>query len=184
MVSYLRWLWCEERSVARVLAIAGAALVACAPGFAVAEIAVLSTVHVVHAQHPAVIHLDADTYDISQDIGDPDFPDDSTEITIGGQGGRQVSGRTIPQALTLDDAASAFLGEWDCYRVASFTIPVAGPYKITIKDQGGMSAAWISEPYTDVAGQVLPWSVGVVAALLAIALGLAIPGPRWRSMRR
>jgi hypothetical protein len=57
MVSYLRWLWHEERSVARVLAIAVAILLVCAPGFAVSEIAVLSTVQVVHAQRPAVIHL-------------------------------------------------------------------------------------------------------------------------------
>jgi hypothetical protein len=183
MVSYLRWLWREERSVARVLAVAAAALLVCAPGFAVSEIAVLSTVHVVHAQHPAVIHLDAGTYDISQDMGDNGFPGDSTEITIAGPAG-QVPGRTIPQALGLDDVADTFLGESDCYRIASFTIPVAGDYKVTVKDQGGMSAAWISEPYADVAWQVLPWSAGVVAALLAIALGLVSPWPRWRLMRR
>jgi hypothetical protein len=186
VVSYLRWLWREERSVARVLAVAAAALLVCAPRFAVSEIAVLSTVHVVHAQHPAVIHLDAGTYDISQDMGDNDFTGDSTEITIAGPGG-QVPGRTIPQTLTLDtldDAAGAFLCEWDCYRIVSFTIPVAGDYEVTIKDQGGISAAWISEPYADVAWQVLPWSAGVVAALLATALGLVSPWPRWRLMRR
>jgi hypothetical protein len=59
-----------------------------------------------------------------------------------------------------------------------------GPYTVTINDQHGMSAAWISEPYAGVARQVLPWSAGVVVALLAIALCLTIAGRRWRLMRR
>jgi hypothetical protein len=183
VMSYLRWLWREERSVARVLAIAMAILLICAPGFAVSEIAVLSTVQVAHAQRPAVMHLGAGTYDISQDIGDEDFPDDSTELSITGPGGR-VPVRTLPAVLTLYDPARAFLGAWDCYRVMSFTIPKAGTYQVTIEDRHGMSGAWISEPWADVARQVFPWAFGVVAALLAIALCLMVPGPRWRRMRR
>jgi hypothetical protein len=183
MVSYLRWLRRAERSVAGVLAVAVAALLICASGFAVSEITVLSTIQAVHVQRPAVIHLDAGTYDISQDIGDQDFPDDSTEVTITGPGG-QVPGRTIPQVLALDDGAGMFLGELDCYPIVSFTIPQAGPYKITSKDQGGMSAAWISEPWADVIRQVLPWIAGLVVALLAIALFLIIPASRWRLMKR
>ena len=66
----------------------------------------------------------------------------------------------------------------------SFTIPKAGTYQVTIEDRHGMSGAWISEPWADVARQVFPWAFGIVAALLAIALCLTIPGPRWRRMRR
>jgi hypothetical protein len=183
VVSYLRWLWREERGVARVLAIAVAILLICAPGFAVSEIAVLSTVQVAHAQHPAVMHLGAGTYDISQDIGDNDFPDDSTELSVTGPGG-PVPVRTLPTVLTLDDPARVFLGAWDCYRVMSFTIAQAGTYQVTIEDRHGMSGAWISESWAGVARHVFPWAVGIVAALLAIALCLLIPGPRWRRMRR
>ena len=183
VMSYLRWLWREERSVARVLAIAMAILLICAPGFAVSEIAVLSTVQVAHVQHPAVMHLGAGTYDISQDIGDEDFPDDSTELSITGPGGR-VPVRALPTVLALYDSARVFLGAWDCYRVMRFTIPKAGAYQVTIEDRHGMSGAWISEPLADVARQVFPWAFGIVAALLAIALCLMVPGPRWRRMRR
>jgi hypothetical protein len=183
VMSYLRWLWREERSVARVLAIAMAILLICAPGFALSEIAVLSTVQVAHAQRPAVMYLSAGTYDISQDIGDENFPDDSTELSITGPGGR-VPVRTLPTVLTLYDPARVFLGAWDCYRVMSFTIPKAGTYQVTIEDRHGMSGAWISEPWADVARQVVPWAFGIVAALLAIALCLMVPGPRWRQMRR
>lgn len=183
VVSYLRWLWRDERSVARLLAIAVAVLLICAPEFAVAEIAVLSTLHVVHAQHPAVIHLGAGTYDISEDIGDADFPTDATEISISGADGR-VPGLTLSPKLTLDDRAGTFLGAWDCSPVVSFTIARAGPYRITVEQPDGISAVWISEPYADVDRHVLPWAVGVAVALLAIALCLATPGRRWRLMRR
>jgi hypothetical protein len=82
---------------------------------------VLSTVQLVHAQHPAIIHLDAGAYDISQDIGDEGFPDDSTELSITGPGGTVVV-RTVPSILSFDDSASAFLGAWDCTPVMEFTI--------------------------------------------------------------
>ena len=86
--------------------------------------------------------------------------------------------QTVPQNLTPADAAGKLLGEWDCYQVMSFTITAASYYQVTIHDQYGMSAAWISEPYTDVAWQVVPWLVTVIAALLAIALCLIVPLPR------
>jgi hypothetical protein len=98
--------------------------------------------------------------------------------------GGQVPGRTISPALTLDDLAGALLGSWDCDPVVSFTIVRTGPYTVTVKDQHGMSAAWISAPYADVVRHVLPWPVGVVVALLAIAPCLVLPRPRWHVMRR
>src|ERR1700722_12466293 len=113
MVNYLRWLWRGNRCVARVLVVGVAILLACAPGFALSEIAALSTVRVVHAQSPAVVHLGAGTYDISQDLGDRDFPDDSTELSIIGPGrpalvrtgaagpGDRRSGRSIPGRVGL-----------------------------------------------------------------------------------
>jgi hypothetical protein len=183
MVNYLRWLWREEQSVARMLAIAVAILLICAPGFAASEIAALSTVRVVHAQRPAVIHLGAGTHDISQDIGDMDFPDDSTAVSITGPGGR-VPVRAIPQTLTLEYPADVFLGAWDCHQVMSFTIAQAGSYQVSIKDRYGMSGAWISEPYAGEARQVFPWSIGIVVALLTIAVCIMVPGPRRRWMRR
>jgi hypothetical protein len=73
-----------------------------------------------------------------------------------------------------------FLGAWDCYRVMSLTIPQAGSYQVSIKDRQGMSAAWTSEPYTDVAGRVFPWAFGTVAALLTIAVCLIVSCVRWR----
>jgi hypothetical protein len=177
--NWLSWLWREERSVARVLIIAVGILLICAPGFAGSEIAALSTVQVAHAQRPAVIQLGAGTYDISQDIGDNDFPDDPADVSITGPGSR-VLVRAIPQVLTPEDPARVFLGAWDCYRVMSFTIPQAGSYQVSIKDRYGMSGAWISEPYTDVAGQVFPWAFGIVAALVTIAVCLIVSGARWR----
>jgi len=182
-VNYLRWLWREERSVARMLAVAVGILLICAPGFAASEIAVLSTVQVVQAQRLAVIHLGAGAYDVSQDIGDNDFPGDSRALTITGPGGR-VPVQSIPQTLAPADAAAIFLGAMDCHQVMSFTIQRAGSYQVTINDRYGMSGAWISEPYADVAGQVFPWSFGTVGALLAIAVCLIVLGPRWRRMRR
>jgi hypothetical protein len=183
MVSYLRWLWQEEQSVARVLTVAVAILLASALGFAVSEIAALSTVQTVNGQRPAIVHLSAGTYDVSQDIGDNDFPDDSTGLSIIGPGG-PVPIRTLPQVLRLDDQAKAFLGEWDCYPVMSFTIRQAGAYQVSINDRYGMSNAWISEPPAQVARQVFPWSIGILGALLTIALCLMVPGSRWRRMRR
>jgi hypothetical protein len=184
MASYLRWLWREERGVARVLAVGVAVLLVCAPGFAVSEIAVLSTVQVVEAQHPAVVHLGPGTYDISQDIADEGFPADSTVVTVSGPRGQEVPGRNISPAMTLAEPAGMFLGAWDCHPVVSFTILHAGPYLVSIKDQYGMNAAWISEPYSSVARDVFPWCFGVLGSLLTIVLCLAIPRPRWRLMRR
>jgi len=66
----------------------------------------------------------------------------------------------------------------------SFTIPQAGSYQVSIEDRHGMSGAWISEPYADVAGQVFPWALGIVAALLTIAVCLMVSGSRWRGVRR
>jgi len=62
----------------------------------------------------------------------------------------------------------------------SFTIPRAGSYQVSIKDRHGMSGAWISEPYTDVAGQVFPWAFGIVAALVTIAVCLIVSWVRRR----
>jgi hypothetical protein len=182
MVNYLRWLWREDRWIVQVLGVAAATLLACASGFAVSELAVLSTVQIAHAQQPAVIHLDAGTYDVSQDIGDADFPDDSTELSITGPGGT-VLVRTVPSVLSFDDPAAAFLGAWDCSPVMKFTIRQTGQYRVIIKDSHGMSGAWITEPYTSVIRQVVPWASGLVAALLTIASCLVAAGPRWRRMR-
>jgi hypothetical protein len=182
MVNYLRWLWREDRWVVRVLGVAAATLLACASGFAVSELAVLSNVQIVHGQQSAIIHLDAGTYDISQDIGDVDFPDDSTELSITGPTGT-VLVRTVQPVLSFDDSAKAFLGAWDCTPVMEFTIRHAGQYRVIIKDSHGMSGAWITEPFASVARQVFPWASGVVAALLAIASCLVASGPRWRRMR-
>lgn len=154
-------------------------LLICAPGLATSEAAALSTVRLAHWQRPAVIHLDAGSYVISQDIGDNDFPDDSTALTITGPGGR-VPVQAVPQHLTPTDAAGMLLGAWDCYQVMSFTIPRTGSYQVTINDRPGMSAAWISEPYADVAEQVFPWLIATTAALLTIALCLIIPLRRRR----
>jgi hypothetical protein len=182
-VSYLRWLWHEERSVARVLAVGVATLLVCAPGIAVSEAAVVSTVQVAQPQRPAIIHLGPGTYEISQNIADEGFPADSTVVTVTGPRG-QVPARDISPAMTLADPAGVFLGAWDCHPVVSFTIPQAGYYQVSIKDQYGMNAAWISEPYGSVARQVFPWCFGVVASLLTIALCLAVPRARWRLMRQ
>jgi hypothetical protein len=183
MASYLRWLWREDRWVVQVLGVAVAALLACASGFAVSEIAVLSTVQILHSQHPAIIHLDAGTYDISQDIGDNDFPDDSTELSMTGPDGT-VLVRTVQPVLSFDDSAKTFLGEWDCTPVMEFTIHQTGQYRVSIKDTYGMRGAWISEPYASVARQVVPWACGIVAALLTIASCLMATTPRWRRLRR
>jgi hypothetical protein len=183
MANYLRWLWREDRWIAQVVGVAAAALLACASGFAVSELAVLSTVKIVHARQSAILHLDAGTYDISQDIGDNDFPDDSTELSITGPGGT-VRVRTVQSVLSLDDPAAAFLGAWDCKPVMEFTIRQTGRYRVSIKDSYGMSGAWITEPFGSVARQVFPWAFGIVAALLTIASCLVASGPRWRRMRR
>lgn len=118
-------------------------------------------------------------YDISQDIGDVGFPDDPTGISITGPGS-PVPVWSVPQVLTPYDAVAAFLGAWDCYRVMSFTIPRAGSYRVSIKDRSGMSGAWISEPYTRVVRQLVPWALGFVAALITIAVCLIVSVVRWR----
>jgi hypothetical protein len=183
MANYLRWLWRENRRIVQVLGVAAATLLACGSGFAVSELAVLSAVQLAHAHQPAVIHLDAGTYDISQDIGDTDFPDDSTELSITGPSG-PVLVRTVPSVLSFDDPAAVFLGAWDCSPVMEFTIGQAGQYRVIIKDGYGMSGAWITEPYASVISQVVPWACGIVAALTAIASCLLALGPRWRQMKR
>jgi hypothetical protein len=183
MANYLRWLWREERGMARALVVAVAVVLACAPGFAVSEIAALSTVQVVHAQRPATIHLGSGTYDISQDIGDQDFPDDSTELSITGPGG-VVPVRTLQQVLSSADLGERFLGAWDCEPVMRFTIRQVGPYAVSIKDSYGMSGAWISEPPATAARRVFPWAFGIVAALLTMAVCLVISGPRRRQAER
>ena len=152
-----------------------------ASGFTVAEVAARSTVRLAHSQRPVVIHLDAGSYVVSQDIGDADFPDDSSDLTIGGPSG-PVRVQAFPQVLTPADVGGKLLGEWDCYQVMSFTIAVAGDFQVTIHDRTGMSAAWISEPYADAARQVLPWLIAVIAALLALALCLIIPLPQRRQI--
>lgn len=183
MANYLRWLWREDRWVVQVLSVAVATLVACASGFAVSELAVLSTVQIVHAQQSAIMHLDAGTYAISQDIGDKDFPDDSTELSITGPGGT-VLVRTVQPVLSFDDSAKVFLGAWDCTPVMEFTIRQTGEFRVSITDSYGMSGAWITEPYASVARQVLPWASGIVAALLTIASCFVACRPRWRRMSR
>ena len=183
MANYLRWLWREDRGTARVLVVAVAVVLASAIGLAFSEIAALSTVQVVHAQGPVTIHLDAGAYDISQDIGDQDFPDDSTGLSIAGPGGL-VPVRTVQPVLSSADLGERFLGAWDCYPVMSFTIGQAGPYGVSIKDSYGMSGAWISEPAAAVARQVFPWVFGLVAALLTMAVCLVVSGSHWNRTRR
>jgi hypothetical protein len=182
-LSASRWLWREDRRVVQVLGVAAAILLACGSGFAVSERAALSTVQIVRARQPAIIHLDAATYEISQDIGDQGFPDDSTELSITGPGGT-VAVRTVQSVLSFDDPAAAFLGAWDCTPVMEFTIRQTGLYRVSIKDSHGMSGAWITEPFASVARQVFPWASGIIAALLTIASCLVASGPRWRRMRR
>ena len=181
-MSYLRWLWRADPVVARVLAAASGVLLVCAPGFAVSEITVLSTVRLVHAHRPALIQLGAGAYDVSQDVGDTDFPVDATALTITGPGGR-IPVKTVEQTLSLADGAGTFLGAKDCSVVASFTIRQAGSYEVTIKDRD-MSGAWISEPWATVAEQVFPWVLGLVAALLASTVCLLAADTPRRSMRR
>jgi hypothetical protein len=183
MTNRLCWLWRELPGVAWVLVIATGALFVSAPGFAASEIAALSTVHVAHAEHPAVIRLGPGTYYISQDFGDADFPDGATDVSVTGPDGL-VPVRQIPSTLSLDSLASAFLGAWDCYRVGSFTIPQAASYQVSVKEGDGVSGAWISEPYADVVRQLFPWVCGVTAAAIAIAVCLIVAAARWSGMRR
>jgi hypothetical protein len=183
MANYLRWLCREDRGTARVLVVAVAVVLACAIGFAVSEIAALSTVQVVHPQGPATIHLGAGAYDISQDIGDQGFPGDSTELSITGLGGL-VPVQTVQPVLSFDDSAEAFLGAWDCTPVMRFTIRQAGRYTVTVKDGYGISGAWISEPLATVARRVFPWVLGIVAALLTMAVCLVVSGSRRDRTRR
>jgi hypothetical protein len=183
VVNCLRWLWREERSVASVLAVSVGMLLICAPGFAVSEIVAMSTVQVVHAQRLAVIHLGVGDYEVSQDIGDLDFPDDSSALTIAGPGG-PVPVRAIAQTLAPADAAAVLLGAMDCEQVMSFTIQRAGSYQVSINDRRGMSGAWISEPYADVAERVFPWALGTVGALFAVAVCLLVLVPRRRRVAR
>jgi hypothetical protein len=182
-VNYLRWLRRKERNLARILAVALGVLLICACGFAAAEIGALSTVRVVHAQRPAVIHFGAGAYEVSQDIGDMDFPDNATALTITGPSGR-IPVQTVLQRLTPADAASLFLGAMDCEQVMTFTIQRPGSYQVTINDRHGMSGAWISDPYADVAWQVIPWAFGIVGALIAVAVCLIVLAPRWRRQKR
>ena len=175
-------LWRERRGAARLLVIATGILIICAPGFAASEVAALSSVRVVNAQRPAVIRLGAGTYDISQDMGDDGFPDDPTAVSVSGPAGWVVV-RAIPQVLTPEDPASAFLGAWDCDRVMSFTIPRAGSYRVSVTSGSGLSAAWISEPYATVAWQVFPWALGIVMALPTMAVCLMICAGPWRRAR-
>jgi hypothetical protein len=183
MANYLRWLWREDRGTARVVVVAVAVVLACATGFAVSEIAALSTVQVVHAQGPATIHLGPGAYDISQNIGDPGFPDDSSELSITGPGGL-VPVQTVQPVLSFDDPAEAFLGAYGCTPVMRFTIRQAGPYTVTVNEGYGISGAWISEPLATVARRVFPWVLGLVAALLAMAVCLVVSGSRRDRMRR
>jgi len=178
----LRRLWSERRAATRLLVIAAGILLICAPGFIASEVAALSSVRVVNAQRPAVIRLGAGTYDISQDMGDDGFPDDPTAVSVSGPAGWVVI-RAIPQVLTPEDPASAFLGAWDCDRVMSFTIRRAGSYQVSVTSGSGMSAAWISEPYATVAWQVFPWAVGIVLALPTLAVCLIICAGPWRRAR-
>jgi hypothetical protein len=181
-VNYLRWLWRDEPGVAKALAVAAGLLLICAPGFAVTEITALSTAQLVHAHRPAVIHLGAGSYDVSQDIGDLDFPVDATALTVTGPSGR-IPVKTVDQALSLADGAGTFLGENDCYVVMSFTIRQAGFYTVTVKDRD-MSGAWVSEPWAKVVVQVFPWALGIIAALLAIAVCLLVADTSRRRRRR
>jgi hypothetical protein len=181
-VNYLRWLWRAERGVARVLAVAAGVLLICAPVFAVSEIKARSTVQLVHAHRPAVIHLGAGSYDVSQDVGDLDFPVDATALTVTGPSGR-IPVETVDQTLSLADGAGTFLGANDCYVVMSFTIQQAGSYEVTIKDRD-MSGAWVSEPWATVVVQVFPWALGMSAALLAIPVCLLVAGTPRRRRRR
>ena len=169
--------------MARALVAAVAIVLACAPGFAVSEIAALSTVQVVHAQRPATIHLGPGTYDISQDMGDPGFPDDSSELSITGLGGL-VPVQTVQPVLSFDDPAEVFLGAWDCSRVVSFTIRQAGQYTVTVNVGHGISGAWISEPIATVVRHVFPWAFGIVVALLTMAVCFVMSGPRRRQAER
>jgi len=181
-VNYLRWLWRADPVVARVLAVSVGVLLICAPGFAVSEVAALSTVQLVHAHRPAVIHLGAGAYDVAQDVGDMDFPRDATALMITGTSAR-IPVKTVPQTLSLSDGEGTFLGERDCYVIASFTIRQAGSYEVTIKDRD-MSGAWISEPWVRVTEKVLPWALGLVAALLHIVVCLLIVGTSRQRRRR
>jgi hypothetical protein len=65
----------------------------------------------------------------------------------------------------------------------SFTIPRSSWYGIAINSQYGMSAAWISQPWPAVTKQVVPWSAGLLLALLTMALCLVVPAPRWRAVK-
>jgi hypothetical protein len=167
----------------RALVVAVAIMLACAPGFAVSEIAALSTVQVVHAQGPVTIHLGPGAYDISQDMGDEDFPDDSSELSITGPGG-VVPVQTLQPVWSSNDLGEPFLGAWGCTPVMTFTIRQAGPYTVTVKDSYGMSGAWISEPPATVARRVVPWAFGIVVALLTMAACFVMSGPRRRQAER
>ena len=181
MANYLRWLWREDRGTARLLVVAVAVVLACAIGFAISEIAALSTLQVVPAQGPATIHLGAGAYDISQDMGDLSFPDDASVLSITGPGGL-VPVQTVQPVLS-DDPAEAFLGAWDCSRVMRFTIRQAGPYTVTVQGGYGISDAWISEPLATVTRRIFPWVLGLVAALLTMGVCLMVSGSRRSRMR-
>jgi hypothetical protein len=68
--------------------------------------------------------------------------------------------------------------------VMRFTIRQAGPYTVTVNEGYGISGAWISEPLATVARRVFPWVLGLVAALLAMAVCLVVSGSRRDRMRR
>ena len=147
--------------------IATLVLIACAPIFAISEMAALRTVHVIDPLHATAVRLGAGTYALDQDPDATNFPIAADSLGITGPDGPVRTWET-PWDVSPTDLGGVFLGMGTFAQAARFKIGDPGVYRIAVTGPGTGARLFVTEPYSTAARDVGPWALAIIGAILTL----------------
>jgi hypothetical protein len=147
--------------------IAALVLIACAPIFAMSEMATLRTVHVIEPLRAGAVRLGAGTYTLDQDPDATGFPLGAASLSITGPDGPVRTWET-PWDVSPADLGGVFLGVGTFAQVARFKISKPGVYRFAVTDPGAGARLFVTEPYSTAARDEGAWALAIIGAILTL----------------
>jgi hypothetical protein len=164
--------------------IAALVLIACAPIFAISEMAALGTVHVIDPLRATTVRLSAGTYALDQDPDATSFPLGAASLSITGPDG-PVRTREIPWDISPADLGGVFLGVGTFAQVARFKIGKSGVYRFAVAGVGAGARLFVTEPYSTAGRDGGPWALAIIGAIITLAAtGTRVSGRRRQERRQ
>jgi hypothetical protein len=163
--------WREAKGISLAFMGASLLLVTCLAGFAAVEQRNLSSVHQIHAGRESVLRLRPGVYNFDQDPGTGSERNTEAFSVIGPDGPVAVS--PLSGEMRIGDLGGVFLKTGRYAPAANFIITKPGAYRVSLKPVvPDLAEVLVSDSYGAILARTAPWAVGILGALVAMALCL------------